>query len=418
MGWGCHHLLFGCVNDLGTSALYLLVFLIHIRIYDNSGMACQKIYQAQQVTFKVFNLSTENKFNFFGITTLRAIAATAVLIVHSSALLSFNKEVSSFAFLTNIGVDIFFVISGFIITYAHWNDFGTGTNGFLTFIKKRLIRIYPMYFLFTITTAFALLLMPQLFFSLKSSLSLLISSLLFIPTQTENGDVTLLLAVAWTLSYEIAFYVIFSVSLFFKRKIALPVILSCIVIWSLLGTISYDSFILSYFLTTLPLEFAFGMLVCILFKSQREQQQQTTTIQASILIFVSLLSLYLLCFKSNLNMDEIRGNYRFTYFGIPALFLFISLYNIPTPNSNFIKNIFEQIGNASYVTYLSHFLTIGCIKFVMKKITFLQSIPLIITVLTSCILCTFVGIIIHKLIEAPTLNALNRNPKGIFTFKH
>lgn len=362
-------------------------------------------------------MNTANKLNFFGITTLRAIAATVVLIVHSSALLSFNKEVSSFALLTNIGVDVFFVISGFIITYAHWNDFGTATNGFITFIKKRLVRIYPMYFLFTVITAFALLLMPQLFFSLKSSLSLLISSLLFIPTQTENGDVTLLLAVAWTLSYEMAFYVIFSVSLFLKRKIALPVILSCIVIWSLLGTVSYDSFILSYFLTTLPLEFAFGMLICILFKSKREQQQ-TTTIQASILIFVSLLSLYLLCFKSNLIIDEIRGNYRFTYFGIPALFLFISLYNIPTPNSKFIKNIFEKIGNASYVTYLSHFLTIGCIKFVMKKITFLQSIPLIITVLISCILCTLVGIIIHKLIEAPTLNALNRNPKGIFTFKH
>ncbi|HDJ1463600.1 TPA: acyltransferase [Serratia rubidaea] len=351
------------------------------------------------------DIKNEEKY-FFGITGLRAIAASLVLIVHSSAMLSFGHSISPLVILTNSGVDIFFIISGFIITYAHWNDFGGGISNIRKFFKKRAIRIYPMYVIFTLITTGILIAIPSLFFSLKYSNSLLLSSLFFIPSQMDNGDVTLILAVAWTLSYEVVFYLIFAIAMIFPRRYGLALICISLALWSILHTVYHGEYISEYFLSTLPLEFLFGVLLCSVFMHSGNGLRVNKPL-SYFFVLLSIVSILTIPFHFPYDISELRGNGRFIYFGIPSLILFFALFNTGRPKNPIVSKSIELIGNASYVTYLSHFLTIGVIKFIMKRIEIIQSIPLFIIVIFSCIACTTVGILVHIFVERKVLGFLN-----------
>ncbi|WP_145585831.1 acyltransferase family protein [Yersinia kristensenii] len=344
------------------------------------------------------------KNNITGITALRGLAASLVLIVHSSSLLGFKHNISPLTTLTNIGVDIFFIISGFIITYAHWDDFGKGGAAITNFFKKRILRIYPMYFLFTILTAIAVYLLPQLFSAMKSSNELLLKSLLFLPSEMTDYSISLLLAVAWTLSFEVLFYIIFSTTLLFNRTVAIRTILLMLIAWAVLAmTITSDNYMISFFASTLPLEFLFGVVLCVAYKKERIHLSvmKNKKIGPAFLILMAAFSLIVFCFIFPIEQRELRGNARFLYFGVPSVFIFMAFLNNAVNETSVSGKLVKLIGNASYVTYLSHFMTIGCIKFVMNRITWLQEINLLITVIISCIVCTLVGITVHKVIEVP-----------------
>ena len=146
----------------------------------------------------------------------RALAALAVLAHHSClATTAFVERpphlveaVLSRGFL---GVDFFFVLSGFIIMHAHMNDARTGQAAAL-YIKKRLRRIYIPY----LPVSFCLILLYLAFPSISignRDWGVLTSITLF-PTEHPPA-----LSVAWTLIHEMMFYTLFLASYFTKRFI-------------------------------------------------------------------------------------------------------------------------------------------------------------------------------------------------------
>ncbi|MEI8608951.1 acyltransferase [Enterovibrio sp. Hal110] len=74
---------------------------------------------------------------------LRAVAVLLVIIFH------FNKDILPSGF---IGVDVFFVISGFIITSAIYPQMKSGTFTFLDFYEKRIKRILPLFYIVAISS--------------------------------------------------------------------------------------------------------------------------------------------------------------------------------------------------------------------------------------------------------------------------
>ncbi|WP_428328732.1 acyltransferase family protein [Mucilaginibacter sp.] len=86
------------------------------------------------------------------LTGVRALAAYLVFISHFSYIFDdkFPHIIQRFLGEFHIGVSIFFVLSGFLITFRYYNNFHLTTDWFKQYLKNRVARIYPMYFLLTV----------------------------------------------------------------------------------------------------------------------------------------------------------------------------------------------------------------------------------------------------------------------------
>jgi exopolysaccharide production protein ExoZ len=140
---------------------------------------------------------------------LRAFAALSVLITHA---LQWPIGEANFALLRTgrLGVEVFFVISGFIMTLI------AGDSVFRPerFLGRRALRIVPAYWAATFLVVALALALPSQFRSTVPTVEGLIKSLLFIPSQDPKAP---LLGLGWTLDFEAFFYVVFA-SLFFLRS--------------------------------------------------------------------------------------------------------------------------------------------------------------------------------------------------------
>ncbi|WP_415325241.1 acyltransferase family protein [Chryseobacterium sp. MMS23-Vi53] len=147
---------------------------------------------------------------------LRGISALLVCCYHFREYINFeNLKLGNILFINgSIGVQIFFVISGFIMAFTTKNldvskNISTKAS---SFFKKRIIRIVPLYYLLTL--AWMVIGGSFLFYFERENFSRLFYSVLFLPQKNTFP----VLYLGWSLNYEMFFYFIFGLSLFFKEK--------------------------------------------------------------------------------------------------------------------------------------------------------------------------------------------------------
>jgi peptidoglycan/LPS O-acetylase OafA/YrhL len=148
------------------------------------------------------------------IQALRAAAALLVVFVHLrdlEAKYSPDQILPKIFSLGIVGVDLFFVISGFIMIYVCWG-LERGRRTAAAFLFARLARIYPVYWLIAGAVFFAWKLSPDLI-SFNPEQGSVGRSFLLIPDYNAP-----MLKVAWTLIHELYFYLVFSLCLFFPRR--------------------------------------------------------------------------------------------------------------------------------------------------------------------------------------------------------
>ena len=129
---------------------------------------------------------------------LRAFAALLVIFVHLDQLLS-RLGVPLFG---GAGIDIFFVISGFIMVYTTMDREITPWS----FMADRIARIVPAYWAATLGVFFLALVAPSLLQTSHMQWDELFKSLVFVPFRKATGLVQPVLFVGWTLNYEMFFY--------------------------------------------------------------------------------------------------------------------------------------------------------------------------------------------------------------------
>jgi peptidoglycan/LPS O-acetylase OafA/YrhL len=190
---------------------------------------------------------------------LRGVAAIGVVLSHAAASL-IDREHALIAFeFGSYGVDLFFVISGFIMFYTTADD----TMKPSQFFQRRLIRILPLYYLLT-TVAFALAVaIPGAVNTLTSKPVDYLLSLLFVPFFNEKSHaIQPVLGMGWTLNYEMFFYLVFGVALVVSRGARM---LGCLAIFAALavgGTfLSTTNPILLVYTNPITLEFVLGMAI-------------------------------------------------------------------------------------------------------------------------------------------------------------
>ena len=138
-----------------------------------------------------------------GIQILRGYAAMLVVVTHlwSTGLVS---SALRFSRIGGLGVDIFFIISGFIMCYSLRDRVRPGDS--VQFLKKRVIRVYPIYLI--VLTPFVVQYLNQNAGSVDPLL--VIGNLLLAPSLSSSPEYRMLVGPAWTLTYELFFYLLFA----------------------------------------------------------------------------------------------------------------------------------------------------------------------------------------------------------------
>lgn len=142
---------------------------------------------------------------------LRAAAAIGVLVFHAA------DRTGGWFGVGGAGVDVFFVISGFIMWVISARRPPTPGD----FLRRRAARIIPLYWLVTLGLAGVWVVAPQLFPHMQATPSHVAMSLLFIPHANPHGVVAPLVAPGWTLNYEMFFYAIFASALLAPARLRL-----------------------------------------------------------------------------------------------------------------------------------------------------------------------------------------------------
>jgi peptidoglycan/LPS O-acetylase OafA/YrhL len=340
---------------------------------------------------------------------LRAIAASLVVFLHVLEMAEmFSAEHSVFNHFFYLkqfgasGVDIFFVISGFIMTVVSKNKFGL-PGAPIDFFQRRLVRIVPLYWFYSII----MLLLIWIPFTLRQNvfdLSYSIRSFLFIPAlNPTTQEMTPLVAQGWTLSYEMYFYILFAFFLTFKRGWFLPsitILFSICILTGFLNNINYNS---TYRLFTNPIliEFLLGCFIGTTYISRY---------RLGSLASVGLISIGCLGFLATIFLDK-SGYTRVVDWGLPAACLLAGVVNLEKNISFKTSRILIALGDSSYSLYLCHTFALMVIGKALK-IGLLSKIPIDIVIIFSVLFCAVSGHIAYLCIEKPIIKYFSKSHKS------
>jgi peptidoglycan/LPS O-acetylase OafA/YrhL len=272
---------------------------------------------------------------------LRGIAALMIVFYHLEVPLQRLGYEGYWPTWLTSGVDIFFVISGFIMWVTTCNAY----IGPLEFFYKRIARIVPLYWILTSILVFTILVAPSAVKSGRLDFYHVIASFLFLPaTHPLLGSLVPVLVPGWTLNFEMLFYAIFGSTLAFPRVWRLLITLSLLSILAF-AKIPFpaDLSALAFYNSSVIGEFGLGMLLGVIFM----REVRVPPMIAILCVLAGVVSIPLL---SVLHTNAER----FLVGGLPA-FLIVAgclfLENSKMMPSNIAMKL---LGDASYSIYLSH----------------------------------------------------------------
>jgi exopolysaccharide production protein ExoZ len=186
--------------------------------------------------------------HFQSIHYLRGVAAMMVVVFHIYSNVDFMRPSVPQVMWLRGGVDIFFVISGFVMVQSTSGRDVTP----MKFVQQRVLRIAPMYWIAT----FAVITQIDGEWLFK------LQSLLFIPAMNpESAMMQPVLEPGWTLNYEIVFYAVFALTLFLRPSFRFPAIALLFTGLGILGAATDGSSIGEFYTRPIILEFVFGMAI-------------------------------------------------------------------------------------------------------------------------------------------------------------
>lgn len=291
---------------------------------------------------------------------LRAVAALAVYYFHFYVVRHGSYEANDppIEQIGSAGVDLFFVISGFIMAMLVWNRQTT----FSGFMRDRLIRIVPLYWVGTLVVFGIALLIPTLLGSTQADPFQLLHSLFFIPYGVGEVSSVPTLLVGWTLNYEMFFYLLVAISVGFANDRSLLRTSGVICALVALGVvINPQNRYLEFYLDPIILEFPMGILVYHFWRLSPGGINKAV----SVALFTASIAAIIVLFNKD------AAQFRYIFWGMPtALLLFASLQVI-TFRSKFLK----ALGDWSYSIYLLHvFVIMGFHKLIGPALS-LETLP-------------------------------------------
>lgn len=328
----------------------------------------------------------------------RALAAISVMLCHGSNVL---REKMGYTFLNYVfatcfyGIELFLVISGFIIFYTSYGKKLTVKD----FMIKRIARIYPIHTLIIVSLILFYFISPSKDEAYRGNISVIISSLTLIPFAR------MALGLSWTLCYEMMFYLIFSLTYLINKKVFVYAMASWIfvIFLSILYKVHTGIIIVDSFNDPINVNFILGCLLAYFFIKVPVIKNSKYIVALGVIS--SLTSCILLVY------GKLKLGYacRIFYMGIPATILILGFLYSKIK----IPKLLIHLGNASFSLYLVHFPLIRVlvkliVKYQLNKYVSNFTISMIMFIVTMIISSLF-----YLLIELKITVALNNYMKKI-----
>jgi exopolysaccharide production protein ExoZ len=324
---------------------------------------------------------------------LRGIAALLVVLHHTV-----NPEPWLFNPLSGFefgkpGVDIFFVISGFIIMMVGQRE------SLGKFVRRRLARIVPLYWIFTVAyVALQTAIVPHVIAGWDWTH--LLRSLLFIPYESpiHPGENWPLLLQGWTLNFEMLFYAIFALGIL-TRKI-LPTLFAFMVPLVVAGLIfrGVDNPLFETYTSPLLLEFLAGAVLGYCFARKMSFSRLWPLLPLGFAALVWIM----------------RPEFPEQLFDVMCFFAALSVVSGALALEPWFTRhplqLLKLLGDSSYAIYLTHTLTLQLTLAIWKRLP-IEGWPQFVGLLAvSMVACSAMGVIVYRLLDRPIYERL-KNPR-------
>lgn len=326
---------------------------------------------------------------------MRGLMSLMLLLAHTNAMIASNLF-HGFFMRGSYVVDFFFTLSGFLLYYNYRESENRLSDG-AEYIKKRFVRIYPVYWIYTLITVAVVLFIKrrfgcELIYWNDLSLKSIVRSLLCIVTDVKNGKRPVI-PTGWTLPYEVFFYLV-SLSLILGGK---KVFRNVLLIWAAAIVVfqfyRVDNIYVAFLFDRLFLEFIAGVGLAALVKNGKHVSK------AQALLILTAGVVYFLVFWTGNNLGVAYPPYitRVEKFGIPFALIIYGLAEYERQGKIPRFRVLSHFASASYSLYLTHYTVIIVLIFVFDSCC--PTLPQIVKFLIALIVSMIVGDLAYVFVE-------------------
>jgi len=318
---------------------------------------------------------------------LRFIAAMLVVITHVTNFI--NERIHGHTgdyWKTGLsGVDIFFVISGFVMAYTSNSSVNQTWRDFL---RKRFLRVVPLYWLATMLKVILVAVFAKLANHSLNDPQHILASLLFIPWPNADNEYLPVIPAGWTLNYEIFYYLIFACALLIRRTPLIVCASTFIALYATtLDTEAPD--VIRFYGNPIVFEFILGMLTA---------QLATRPNRGSYKYLGPILAFTGATFILLVPPSDWILEYRWAAWGFPSMAIVLGLILTEKTWPNFAPHWLVKLGDSSYSLYLFHAMAIPATITIFSKLNVHTDG---IFFIASCMTSVAFGHLVHLSIEKP-----------------
>jgi peptidoglycan/LPS O-acetylase OafA/YrhL len=303
--------------------------------------------------------TSRGRGTLYGVEAARGIAASLVVFYHAALHLEDHVGTRIFygiAHFGHAGVDFFFVLSGFIITYVHYRDFGR--PGRLShYVQRRFTRVFPFYWLVLAYTLAVLWLLHrnQAPGSLETAYNVLL-----LPHAREP-----IVGGAWTLVFEVTFYVAMAVAV--CSRVAGAIVMA---LWLLLVVAGFAGFdggsvnaVLGLLCAPFSLEFFLGITAAALLLTR-------TVPRGGLVLAAGVVAFAISAVAEVTGLLNGYGAWARIAYGVPSMMVVLGLVELERNGRLRVHAPLAVIGRSSYAIYLVHLIAIGlAFKFLSRLVS-------------------------------------------------
>lgn len=338
---------------------------------------------------------TASRPTYLLVQVLRAVAALMVVLHHEVEGIWQRFHVATLGsdwVNGRAGVDIFFVISGFVMAISSRPLEGT-EHPARTFLARRLERVVPLYWLLTTIKLVLTHFDPSGAVNGARSLSNVACSYLFVPWIHDRTAVDPVLVVGWTLNFEMMFYILFGIALAARVrpwKVLTPAFAVCI---ALSAAWRAAPVALHWYGQSLLLEFLFGIALahCV---------HRVRRVPPAVASCVAAGALGMLLLWAEPNFSRWRG----LGWGIPALLLVGSCVALERSAGERAPRWLLELGDASYSIYLVHGFVIPVFLLLFAHSHIGSPAAKLALLLVLLLLSALSGDLLYRLLERPMMH--------------